>query len=425
MVTIYSLSTSKLDNESELDYINRICTIKQDLDFTWKDVAETINNELGTDFSDSWYRKNYAKGAFASKVAEVTTTSTEDCAGNCEYCPELNDCLADWADNLSEEQQVVKELEHKLAMKKIEVSDLVVQNNAYIRRLSREQTIKDIAADYAQVMNKDKVLEVNKPVADQNNSTCEGILLISDWHYGMVCDNYWNKFDPDICVKRVNHLLNEVIKYVMQNNITHLHVLDLADLIAGRIHTQIRIESRFDVITQTMDVAELLAEFLYELSCYTNVSFYSCLDNHSRLEPNKKESMDLESLARIIPWYLRDRLKNHSRITIYDNDYSPDIITCTVAGHSVIGVHGDNDPPARALERLTMMTHEHYDLLCTAHLHHFSADEDHETIVVGNASLMGVDSYSEKLRLTSKPSQTLIVSTPENVCESIHRIVLN
>ena len=44
--------------------------------------------------------------------------------------------------------------------------------------------------------------------------------------------------------------------------------------------------------------------------------------------------------------------------------------------------------------------------------------------VVSNSSLMGVDRYAEKLRLTSDPSQTFVVVTPENVCECIYRIVL-
>ena len=45
-------------------------------------------------------------------------------------------------------------------------------------------------------------------------------------------------------------------------------------------------------------------------------------------------------------------------------------------------------------------------------------------MVVSNSSLMGVDRYAEKLRLTSDPSQTFIVATPENVCECIYRIIL-
>lgn len=34
------------------------------------------------------------------------------------------------------------------------------------------------------------------------------------------------------------------------------------------------------------------------------------------------------------------------------------------------------------------------------------------------------DSYAEKLRLSADPSQTLIVVTRANVCEEIHRILV-
>jgi len=62
-------------------------------------------------------------------------------------------------------------------------------------------------------------------------------------------------------------------------------------LIAGRIHLTIRFNSRIDVITQTIEVSELLAEFIDELSTYVPIDYYSVIDNHSRLEPNKKDAL--------------------------------------------------------------------------------------------------------------------------------------
>lgn len=422
MVRVLSLDKTQLEDETDMEYIHRICSVKEDLGMTWKEISELFKENLGMCYSPSYYSKNFKAGNFNPVVNVETTTS---CDSMCETCDNLSECLVDWAESLSSKEDYVNNKLRELAMKKVEVSDLVTQNNAYMRRLSREQTIRDIAHDYAVTMSDKKILEA--PELDDvwtDYSDAEGVLLLSDWHYGMVCDNPWNKFDPDICKERVYKLLSKTIQIIKKENISHLHVLDLADLIAGRIHTQIRIESRFDVITQTMQVAEILAEFLNELSYHCGISFYSCLDNHSRLEPNKKESMDLESLARLIPWYLTERLKDNDCVEICENTYGADIITCKVAGHNIIGVHGDNDSPTHALERLSLMTHQHYAMLCTAHLHHFSADEQHQSMVVSNSSLMGVDRYAEKLRLTSDPSQTFVVATPENVCECIYRIVL-
>ena len=160
------------------------------------------------------------------------------------------------------------------------------------------------------------------------------------------------------------------------------------------------------------------------MSTYCYIDYYDCLDNHSRLEPNKNDSLDLESMVRIIPWYLKERLCKNNGIKIHENEFGADIITCNVLGHDIIGVHGDNDRPATALDKLTLMTHRHYDMLCTAHLHHFNADEKNQTLIVSNGSLMGVDSYAEKLRLTSDPSQTFITVSEKNVAECIYRIVL-
>ena len=424
MVKITSLSYTQLPNETPIEYMQRICSIKDDLNLTWKEVAKVLNTELELRYSESWYRKNYMKGSFMT-IDEPTITTSACSTSSCEDCVDMPDCLMEWADDVAAKEKDIQERMRALAMKKIEVSDLVVQNNAYLRRMSREQTIKDIAHDYATIMNKTKILTPRKTEPSIFDSEREAILMLSDWHYGMVCDNYWNLFTPEICKERVNTLLNKTIDIIQKQNIEHVTVLDLADLIAGRIHTQIRIESRFDVITQTMDVAEILAEFLDNLSAYCNVSFYSCLDNHSRLEPNKKESMDLESLARLIPWYLQERLKDNECVCICENEFGPEIITCTVCGHNVIAVHGDNDHPSTALQKLTMHTRKQYDMLCTAHRHHTFLEEINTAMVVGNSSLMGVDRYAEKLRVSSDPSQTLIVVTPDNICECLYRIVLN
>ena len=59
-----------------------------------------------------------------------------------------------------------------------------------------------------------------------------------------------------------------------------------------------------------------------------------------------------------------------------------------------------------------------------SHRHHFTADEECGTLVIGNGALMGTDAYAKSLRLHSDPSQTLLFSTKECVIDSIVRIVL-
>ena len=101
------------------------------------------------------------------------------------------------------------------------------------------------------------------------------------------------------------------------------------------------------------------------------------------------------------------------------------MITFNVFSHKILGVHGDKDKPSTVIEKLSMLSQTHYDLVLTAHYHHFQCDERNNTLLVGNGSLMGTDSFAQKLRLSSKPSQNLIICTPKNVCYAIYKIDLD
>ena len=437
MVIVYDSDTTKKSTESELEYVQRMCSTKEINKLTWKGLTELLNETLGYSFSESYYRKHFSSGDFAKTVeSETTSNSTaestytyctdSDCGGECSKCDDLPVCLESWKEELLSTEEKVDEKMLKMRKERTKLNDERAANNRLINRLAREETIIEIARDYAKEMTSKKKLPfpavTQQCMIDMNED--EGLLLLSDWHYGMVCDNPWNKFSPDVCRVRVAKLLERVINIVKEKHLHKVTVMNLSDLIAGRIHTQIRIESRFDVITQTMEVAEILAEFITNLSLHCKVSYYDCLDNHSRLEPNKNDSIDLESLVRIIPWYLKERLCNNENVHIYENEFGADIITCKILGHDVIGVHGDQDSPVTGIDKLTLMTHRHYDLFCTAHRHHITMNETNGTIIVGNGSLMGADSYALKCRLTSVPSQTFIVVSKSNVIESVHRIVL-
>ncbi|MBO7696651.1 MAG: hypothetical protein J6T10_28825 [Methanobrevibacter sp.] len=379
---------------------------------TWREIAEILSEEFNYDsgLTDDYCRKRYnrlLKDAFDS--IKDTPVSTIDIQNNDRgYVKEITD-----------EDKIL----HKIKKERVKLTDELVQNNAYIRQLAREETLKEIAREYAEVMYKGKILSTDyyTRVFSKNSA----ILQLSDWHYGIEVDNYWNKFDPETCIKRVNKLQEEVIRKC-KDKINTLHIVNLSDLISGYIHLSLRLQNRYDVVTQTMDVAEILAEFINNLSAYFNIEYYDCLDNHSRLDPNKKDAINLESLVRIIHWYLVERFKNSSRIIIHNSDkYGGDIVEFNCAGHLIAGVHGDNDTLQNVVERISLMTGRTYDLILTAHNHSFAAGEDTNCIVLQNGSLMGTDFYATKLRKKSTPSQNLIIVAPDNVIDSIHRIVLD
>ena len=390
----------KQDGESITSYVLRLAEErKTNRQVTWQGIADALFTQYGVARSEAWVRKLVKD--------ELGLLSEEE---------ELLGALKEAKTDLD-----IKLLD--LKKERVKVGDERTQNQAYVRKLSREETLKEIALLTAQEMSSKKLL--SEPTLKTNlNDRCEAILCIGDWHYGMDFKNPWNEYSPEICKQRVAELRDKTISYLKKNNCSLLHLVNLQDLIAGRIHLGLRLESRFDVITQTMQVAEILAEFISDLSDVCPVNYYDSLDNHSRLEPSKSDAQDLETLCRMIPWYLKERLKTNEDVLICENEYGHDLVTFETLGHKVIASHGDRDTKGRALN-LAGMTKEFYDLILTAHLHHFWADSCNNMSMIGNGSLMGTDTFAKNLRLNSDPSQTLIIVTPENVREAIHIIKLD
>lgn len=396
-------------DESEEAFCERVFKYKDFYALTWKDVAEIINNELNLDLSSDAYRKR----AYKNVQNQYNTFVENDGQYSLFEQPEFLESDVEFEiDELIKEKQKLK--------------DERVQINSLIRRITREDTLKEMVKDAVSLMN-DKFLLIPNKIKEKNNESNKiAILQLSDLHYGIEINNYWNKYDTQICCDRLSKLLLEVKEKCEKNNVSKLIIVNLGDLIAGRIHTPLRINSRLDVVTQTQHVAELLAQFISILSETLDIEYFDCLDNHSRIEPIKENNIDLESLSRFVGWYLKERLRDFANVKInVDNTFAPDIIAFSVFNHKVIGVHGDKDKPSGVIQNLSLMTQQHYDLVLTSHRHHFSADEVNQTLLLSNGSIMGTDEYAEKLRLSAKASQNLIIVSEENVMDTFYRIVLN
>lgn len=390
------------DEESEEEYQYRVCGLKEEKGLRWDDICTILNAELGYNYTESRYRKQYAAYLAGYRARDKETEENFDIFG----------------ENAEISELVRRKIE--LQKERIKFSDERIQTNAYVRQIAREETLKEIALKCAHEMNSKKILNSTKEWQPTGENAA--ILELSDVHYGLVVDNYWNKYNPEIAVQKISQLRDKVIGYCKFHNVSDLYVAELGDMIAGRIHETIKYQSRVDVITQVIAMSEIIAEMLTDLSKYFRVHYYSCLDNHSRLEPNKKAALDLESLARIIPWYLKERVG--SFIEINNNKYAEDIITFRCKGFNIAGCHGDKDSPIKIVDNLSMMTRENFDMILTAHLHHFSADEKNQILVISNPSVLSTDDYSKNLRLSSKSAQNLIIVSDKSVMECLYRIVL-
>lgn len=382
-------SLVRRQDETDIDYKKRIYLYRDLYGLTWMDIATILNKEFNVNYTADKYRKESYK-------------------------------LLD-----ADSSEVIKADDRIFEFKKeqVKLNDQRLQINALTRLAAREETFKEIALEVANSISQNKVLDIPDKIQVENTSK-KAILCLGDWHYGLDVDLFYNQYDTEIAVQRINTLLNKTIEHISEHNIDDLYVINLGDMISGRIHLPLRINNRIDTVQQTIEISEILAEFLTVLSQYTHVNYVSVSDNHSRVEPNKKESLQTESFARIIDWFLHERLSSNNNVEFIDNTFSEDFAVFNVFEHTVVAVHGDKDPQKGIIDKLNSYLQGHIDLLISAHRHHFTADENNFTEFYCNGSLIGQDQYSSDLRLNSKPSQLLFICTPENFSEVIYKIKL-
>ena len=250
------------------------------------------------------------------------------------------------------------------------------------------------------------------------NDAREGIFLLSDWHIGSYVNNFYNKFDYDIAVKRVQKLAEEVIKYCELFHITTLHVLDLGDLIEGEIHVTVRVTNELNTCDQVIQATELLAQFLTTVAEHVDsIEYRSCVGNHDRVIQNWKESTDDDNLIYLINWALKMRLElNDVENVHFEFENMSDTMGMFKLwdGRKVGYAHGHTFATDTAYQNFTGALQSYVDYICLGHFHSVKTKEFNSAKVYVNGSLKGVDTYAMQKSLYSRPSQTLIVFDGKN-----------
>ena len=236
----------------------------------------------------------------------------------------------------------------------------------------------------------------------------EMVVCFSDFHYGLSVDNYWNKTDADIFVKRLTEYINKIIDIGEMFSVSRIVVLNLGDVISGNIHTGLRVENKKNIIKQVQEVTEYIALALYELSLhFDNVDYYSAIGNHGRVTANKHESITDENFESFVSWYLKPRLSAIDNITINDNVIDKDVIVAKVKGHTITGSHGDKDTVKNIVSNMTHMIKEIPVSCYLGHLHHYAEDTIQGVNVIMSGSLIGTDTYAKDIRCFGSACQTV------------------
>ena len=260
-------------------------------------------------------------------------------------------------------------------------------------------------------------------------SSSEAVISWADWHYGMVTDNIWNKYNTDICRERVATFVSKAIKYIQRHEVKKLHIMLLGDVAHGSIHTGCRVASEEDACDQLMQSSELMAEAINELSSYVaEVNVYATYGNHLRTIQNKNDSIHSDNMEKIVAWWLEQRLQNNKRVNIVKSEYY-EFLYLNVCGYNIVGAHGDLEKFKQFGVTVNTLFTKKYgktiDYTVSADKHHI---EEFETMGIESVlvrSLCGTDEYANNHRLYSEAGQTLMIFTPEEGRECTYNIKLS
>lgn len=284
--------------------------------------------------------------------------------------------------------------------------------NAVLAREAREDHLMECLRESAEKLNEQMPL-LNKTGELYPDLSTEAVLVLTDWHYGMVADNVWNKYDTNICKERLEELRQKVIYKLALHDVAILHVLVLGDMANGAIHVTSRVAAEEHVVDQLMQVSELIAEFVDDLANrvqYTQI--YCTYGNHMRTVPNKKDSIHADNMERIIPWWLTQRFKTRDDVVVAETG-KDEMLRAVVCGAEVCAVHGDLDGGKDAALALSQMYERAYgrkmQYLFTGHYHSMLDTENYGITSIRAGGLCGVDEYAKNARLFSTPSQTLAI----------------
>lgn len=383
------------DDENFLDYHVRLFANKDEYEIDSYAIAELLNAEYGSNYSESKWRKDYAAYVYWKDYI-------------------MNKNLDEEILNKYEEVRIESEKE------KIRKRDQNREYNKKINNQARFEAIKDDV--YSAIL----ALEKKKPLSPsplfKSHGEKQGLALFSDWHFGMNISNSTNVFNKQVFNERVEKLLNKIIEHGHTNNIDTLHVGQLGDLLAGTIHISTRVQSNEDVIEQTKYVSEVLAEVLSTLANeFPHIKYYNVIGNHGRTG-NKHDVGIKENFEYLVPWFLEARLRDFDNIEIVTDQDG--YITTKIFDEEIVLVHGNYDRVDQCVTRLPQILGYVPNYIIGGHVHHNYEKEYGRTTVIVNGSLIGADDYAMQGRYGAKPSQKLLVFTEEGL-EATYIIKLN
>lgn len=374
-------------NNYEKNLQTLIGKVEGSVDMGWDEVCDYI----GADIHPDSLRKAFATTEYGGyNVAKYLMDKT--------------------ANELTEEMvkrlQSKKDEEYK---ERVRLQDARREYNKELRAEARYENLVNIMKDCLSNVATSNIEFGDKHLHIENKKSKYAILMLSDWHYGALCDSQWNYYDTNVAQLRAEQLVAKTQSYILSLGITDLIVEINGDMCEGMINIGNRVASEESVVEQIINVSKLLSKCILSLKPYVNsIKVVTTLGNHGRLTPNRKEQADeRENFEMLIPEFLRLTLGDDIPIV---TSQGLDFVKYEFDDKIICLSHGHHDKATSAIDNMIRVYKVVPDEIHLGHWHHMSDLNDSNIHVVVNGSIKGVDDFGLKAtRCTTQPSQNLIV----------------
>lgn len=372
------------DGETEEQLLYRIGEMKDELGYSWQEVADIMNSLLDYDYSESKYRKQFCT---FKKMLEANSNIFSD------------------DDNYKQE---LDNLKHDIKSERLKLQTLNLERNRLDRQEARHELFYEQIGQYI----KSKNIEKLKPLYTPKNKNIKYLLGIADIHANAKWRTNTNEYSMDIVSQRLTKLLVEVIQFVKEKELDELNIVLLGDLIDGCLRMSNLQTMDSTVAKSVADISDMLICFFETLIEKTHIHinlFDVVYSNHSM--PRFLQNYDIrEDLGYTINRYIRTGLRNNKNIDIYsplDGDICLDF---KIWDFDIIGFHGHTEKnQSEAIKNFTIDRRKLYDYAVCGHLHSnqktsISVDGLHDVETIQFPSFCGDDPYANSIHKISKGS---------------------
>lgn len=366
-------------------------------EITWNHIADFLNNEFNLIYGESAYRKRYKRLCKAISASEVDPLYQTDYS----YAA----------------RSQLRELEKQ----RIRIQQ---EKTAYRKQLREEADLDSVLDELRKAIATSEPPSPVEYVKDLRGDKTV-FAMLSDIHFGLSFQSYYNKYSPQIAQERVMTYAEKLIEIGKHHNAESIHVALLGDLISGNIHQSIRSESKVNVIQQVVGVSELISAFLLKLSAhFKHVYVTDVAGNHSRIEQNAEAALRSERLDTLIPWYCKAKLEHVHNIQFASSFVDPTIAVLDIYGKIYIAVHGDFDHDLKqSALRIGQLIGRKVDYFLAGHMHVAEMRIEDVGYIRNGAVVSGGDEYTSKKRLFG-PAMQICMLVSHGGVEAIYPIRL-